>query len=124
MLNQAVQHDVARDATPECGITYVADSLVEHGLVQMRDCVEGFFVGRLEGGNESLPLGIVGGIARWPVASLGLLCDAELQAAFEEVAKRFRGGKSGSNGKERGAAIAGQTSANPASDASSGTGEA
>ena len=50
--------------------------------------------------------------------------DAELQAAFEEVAKRFRGGKSGSNGKERGAAIAGQTSANPASDASSGTGEA
>ena len=50
--------------------------------------------------------------------------DAELQAAFEEVAKRFRGGKSGSNGKERGAAIAGQTSANPASDASRGTGEA
>ena len=50
--------------------------------------------------------------------------ETELQAAFEEVAKRFRGGKSGSNGKERGAAIAGQTSANPASDSSSGTGEA
>lgn len=27
--------------------------------------------------------------------------EAELQAAFEEVAKRFRGGKGGSNGKDR-----------------------
>ena len=30
----------------------------------------------------------------------------ELQAAFEEVAKRFRGGKGGSNGKERGGSAA------------------
>jgi hypothetical protein len=30
--------------------------------------------------------------------------DAELQAAFEDVAKRFRGGKAGSTGKERGSA--------------------
>ena len=30
--------------------------------------------------------------------------DADLQAAFEEVAKRFRGGKAGSNGKEKSAA--------------------
>ena len=28
--------------------------------------------------------------------------EAELQAAFEELAKRFRGGKAASNGKERG----------------------
>lgn len=28
--------------------------------------------------------------------------DGELQAAFEDVAKRFRGGKGGSNGKDRG----------------------
>ena len=27
--------------------------------------------------------------------------EAELQAAFEEVAKRFRGGKGGSNGKDK-----------------------
>lgn len=36
-------------------------------------------------------------------AGLGdiLIDEAELQAAFEDVAKRFRGGKGGSNGKER-----------------------
>ncbi|NTF91584.1 TraC family protein [Agrobacterium rhizogenes] len=28
--------------------------------------------------------------------------EADLQAAFEELAKRFRGGKAASNGKERG----------------------
>ena len=28
--------------------------------------------------------------------------EAELQAAFEEMAKRFRGGKGGSNGKDKG----------------------
>lgn len=36
--------------------------------------------------------------------------DADLQAAFEDVAKRFRGGKAGSGGKERGVAATGGTS--------------
>jgi predicted unusual protein kinase regulating ubiquinone biosynthesis (AarF/ABC1/UbiB family) len=36
--------------------------------------------------------------------------DADLQAAFEEVAKRFRGNKAGSNGKEKTAAGATGTS--------------
>jgi len=44
----------------------------------------------------------------------------ELQAAFEEVVKRFRGGKGGSNGKERG--VSAQT--NPPGTSSSGAGEA
>jgi hypothetical protein len=44
----------------------------------------------------------------------------ELQAAFEDVAKRFRGGKGGSNGKERG----GTASTNPPGTASGGAGEA
>ncbi|APO70519.1 conjugal transfer protein TraC 3 (plasmid) [Rhizobium gallicum] len=39
--------------------------------------------------------------------------EAELQAAFEDVAKQFRGGKAGSNGKERG----GPGSGNPAETA-------
>ncbi|MCR6502072.1 TraC family protein [Shinella sp. CPCC 101442] len=42
--------------------------------------------------------------------------DADLQAAFEDVTKRFRGGKSGSSGKERGGSGAGQTSANSPSE--------
>ncbi|MCJ8057007.1 TraC family protein [Shinella curvata] len=50
--------------------------------------------------------------------------DADLQAAFEDVAKRFRGGKAGSHGKERGGANGGQTSANPAGEAASSAGEA
>lgn len=44
----------------------------------------------------------------------------ELQAAFEQVAKRFRGGKGGSNGKERG----GSVSAVPPGTASGSDGEA
>ncbi len=50
--------------------------------------------------------------------------DADLQAAFEDVAKRFRGGKAGSNGKERGGAGSRQTSAHPAGEAAGSTGEA
>lgn len=50
--------------------------------------------------------------------------DAELQAAFEDVTKRFRGGKTGSNGKERGGPSAGQTLANPAGEAPGNAGEA
>lgn len=50
--------------------------------------------------------------------------DAELQAAFEDVAKRFRGGKSGASGKERGGSGAGQTSANPAGQTPGSSGEA
>ncbi|HAU76487.1 TraC family protein [Agrobacterium genomosp. 3] len=41
--------------------------------------------------------------------------DADLQAAFEEVAKRFRGTNAGSNGKEKTAAGASGTSATPIS---------
>ena len=36
--------------------------------------------------------------------------DADLQVAFEDVAKRFRGGRAGSNGKEKSAAGATGTS--------------
>lgn len=50
--------------------------------------------------------------------------DAELQVAFEDVAKRFRGGKAGSSGKERGGASAGQTSANSVGEAPGSAGEA
>lgn len=46
--------------------------------------------------------------------------EAELQAAFEDVAKRFRGGKSGSNGKEKVATAA----TNPPGAASGSNGEA
>ncbi|QIB41439.1 TraC family protein (plasmid) [Rhizobium oryzihabitans] len=50
--------------------------------------------------------------------------DGELQAAFEDVAKRFRGGKGGSNGKDRGGAGAsGQSETTPhTSGAASGQG--
>ncbi|NRP21899.1 hypothetical protein LPJGGPFB_05158 [Ensifer adhaerens] len=49
--------------------------------------------------------------------------ESDLQVAFEDLAKRFRGGKTGSSGKERGGASAGQTSANPAGAASSSSSE-
>ena len=44
--------------------------------------------------------------------------DADLQAAFEDVAKRFRGTKAGSNGKEKSAA--GATGTLPATSLSAG----
>ncbi|MHB0952770.1 MAG: conjugal transfer protein TraC [Allorhizobium sp.] len=44
--------------------------------------------------------------------------DADLQAAFEEVAKRFRGGRAGSNGKEKNAV--GTTGTSPATPLSAG----
>ncbi|MCW0001795.1 TraC family protein [Pararhizobium sp. YC-54] len=53
--------------------------------------------------------------------------EAELQAAFEDLAKRFRGGKGGSTGKERaGGSGAGssQTAAVPAGAAQGSAGEA
>ncbi|MDT4825249.1 TraC-like protein [compost metagenome] len=53
--------------------------------------------------------------------------EAELQAAFEDLAKRFRGGKVGSTGKERagaGSAASGQTAAVPPGAAQSSAGEA
>ena len=52
--------------------------------------------------------------------------EAELQAAFEEVAKRFRGGKAASNGKERGGpgAVTQQTAPNTAGPGTGGAGEA
>ncbi|SCB37866.1 conjugal transfer protein TraC [Rhizobium hainanense] len=46
--------------------------------------------------------------------------ETEMQAAFEEVAKRFRGGKGGSSGKERG----GSAQTNPPGTTSRGAGEA
>lgn len=49
--------------------------------------------------------------------------DPDLQAAFEDVAKRFRGGKGGSSGKERASTSAGQASSNPPGEASGGAGE-
>ncbi|MDR6758731.1 putative unusual protein kinase regulating ubiquinone biosynthesis (AarF/ABC1/UbiB family) [Mycoplana sp. BE70] len=49
--------------------------------------------------------------------------DADLQAAFEDVAKRFRGGKDGSSGKKRASTSAGQASSNPSGEASGGAGE-
>ncbi len=48
----------------------------------------------------------------------------ELQAAFEEVAKRFRGGKGGPNGKARGDNGAGEAGAVPPGASSGSTGEA
>jgi len=54
--------------------------------------------------------------------------ESEFQTAFEEVAKRFRGGprsqSAGSNGRERGDARSGQISANPIVEAPGGAGEA
>ena len=115
-----------RSLAPECGAAgdHLVEDQAERELVGMKAS---------DGSTRLLRAHVRNGPG--PKAELGLglevaglaeieIDDAELQAAFEEVAKRFRGGKSGSNGKERGAAIAGQTSANPASDASSGTGEA
>ncbi len=50
--------------------------------------------------------------------------EAELQAAFEDLAKRFRGGKAGTNGRERaGAGGSGTASTTPGS-AAGGTAEA
>lgn len=53
--------------------------------------------------------------------------EAELQAAFEDLAKRFRGGKAGSNGRERagggGSSTAGTTPVSPGA-AAGGTAEA
>jgi hypothetical protein len=49
--------------------------------------------------------------------------ESDLQVALEDLAKRFRGGKTGSNGNERGGASAGQTSANPAGAAKSSPSE-
>ena len=47
--------------------------------------------------------------------------EAELQAAFEDLAKRFRGGKAASNGKERGgSAVASQQTAPVTSGATQG----
>lgn len=45
--------------------------------------------------------------------------EAELQAGFEDLAKRFRGGKAGSNGRER--AVAGGSSASGTTPLSPGT---
>ncbi|TJW00041.1 MAG: TraC family protein [Mesorhizobium sp.] len=52
--------------------------------------------------------------------------ETELQAAFEELAKRFRGGKVGSTKGRAGAgsAASGQTAAVPPGAAQSGAGEA
>ena len=54
--------------------------------------------------------------------------ESELQAALEELAKRFRSGptaqSSGQNGKGRGSTGAGQASANPAGEAPGSPGEA
>lgn len=54
--------------------------------------------------------------------------ESELQTAFEEVAKRFRGSPTaqspGSTGKERGGASIGQISAKPIVEAPGGVGEA
>jgi len=52
--------------------------------------------------------------------------ETELQAAFEEVAKRFRGGKGGSNGKDRagaGGTHSTQTTAVPPGAAAGNGGE-
>ena len=53
--------------------------------------------------------------------------EAELQAAFEDLAKRFRGGKAGTNGRERagagGSSTASTTAVTPGS-AAGGTAEA
>jgi hypothetical protein len=49
--------------------------------------------------------------------------EGELQAAFEDVAKRFHTGKGGSSGKERGGAT-GNSALVPAGPASGSTGEA
>lgn len=62
-------------------------------------------------------------------AGLGdiLIDEAELQAAFEDLAKRFRGGKGGSNGKERagaGSTTIAQNPTVPPGAASSSIGEA
>jgi hypothetical protein len=51
--------------------------------------------------------------------------ESELQGAFEDVAKRFRGGNATSNGKERGRTTASEQKAPVTSDAlQSTTGEA
>ncbi|MFB9952540.1 conjugal transfer protein TraC [Rhizobium puerariae] len=52
--------------------------------------------------------------------------EAELQAAFEELAKRFRGGKAASNGKERGGpgAVTPQTAPISSGAGTSSAGEA
>lgn len=50
--------------------------------------------------------------------------ESELQAAFEDLAKRFRGSKGGSNGKDRGGGSAKTGSTNPPGEASSNNGEA
>ncbi|PDT00468.1 conjugal transfer protein TraC [Rhizobium chutanense] len=47
--------------------------------------------------------------------------EAELQAAFEELAKRFRGGKAASNGKERGGPAVTQQTAPISSGAGTGS---
>ena len=62
-------------------------------------------------------------------AGLGeiVIDEAELQAAFEDVTKRFRGGKGGSNGKETGGAgntTSTQTTTVPPGAASSSSSEA
>lgn len=49
--------------------------------------------------------------------------EGELQAALEDVAKRFRGGKAASNGK-RGGASSAETSTVPSDAAPGGAGEA
>ncbi|GLR60594.1 conjugal transfer protein TraC [Rhizobium indigoferae] len=52
--------------------------------------------------------------------------ESELQAAFEEAAKRFRGGKAASNGKERGGQgnVTQQTPPNSIGPGAGGAGEA
>lgn len=62
-------------------------------------------------------------------AGLGdvVIDEAELQAVFEDVAKRFRGGKGGSSGKERagtGSTTSTQNTTVPPGAASSSTSEA
>jgi TraC-like protein len=50
--------------------------------------------------------------------------DDDLQAAFEDIAKRFRGTKAGSNGKEKGAAGATGTSSATSLSAGAATSQA
>lgn len=50
--------------------------------------------------------------------------EGELQAAFEDLAKRFRGSKGGSNGKDRGGGTPGPGSTNPPGEASGNSSEA
>jgi len=50
--------------------------------------------------------------------------EAELQAAFEEVAKRFRGGKGATTGGKKGAGDGGGATSSPADASGAGAGSA